>query len=130
MSDENGAAPEPVRYFMVRGKRYDMPDEMTGREFRFIKQETGTRAGEIGDEMAAGDSDLILCLVAIAMRRAGEQIEVESILDLKIGHEGEIEVMEEDESERPTAAAVAAEPETPSPSAAKPGRRRSSASTA
>jgi hypothetical protein len=136
MSEENGTAPEPVRYYLIRGKRYDMPGEMTGREYRYIRQETGALGGAIGDGMEAGDSDMILCLAVVAMRRAGESVELEDLLDLKIGGEGELEVKEdveeeeeeseEEESERPTEEAE----ETASPPAEKPGRRRSSASTA
>lgn len=113
-------------YFLVRGKRYDMPEEMTGREFRFIKQETGHLGGEIEDALNQGDTDLMLALIVVAMRRVGEDATLEGLLDLKVGREGDIEVMEESGVARPTEASD----DAPSaPPAGKRGRRSSSAST-
>jgi hypothetical protein len=132
----NGSPAEPenvTRYFLIRGKRFDMPEEMTGREFRYIKQETDLRAGEITDAVNGGDADVILCLAAIAMRRAGEAVEVEDLMDLRIGKPDEFEVMEDVDDGRPTVdveaeAVVAVAPKKAS-AAGKRGRRPSSEST-
>lgn len=120
-------------YFMVKGKRYDMPREMTGREFRFIKNETGVRAGEIEAELEGGDTDLMLALVVVAMRRDGNPgVEIEDVIDLRIGSEDGIQVFAEgdEEAERPTEGVADDQEEPPKAPPAKTGRRRSATSSA
>lgn len=43
----------------------------TMREFQIIKRMSGVRAGELEDAFAAGDTDVILAIAVIAVRRSG-----------------------------------------------------------
>lgn len=47
----------------------------TMRELQIIKRMSGVRAGELEEAFSAGDSDLILAVAAIAVRRNGRQWE-------------------------------------------------------
>lgn len=53
---------------------YELPSILTlsHRENHIIKQETGVRAGEIREALAAGDQDIVVALALIALRRAGK----------------------------------------------------------
>lgn len=48
----------------------------TMRELQIIKRMSGVRAGELEEAFNAGDSDLILAIAVIAVRRNGKQWEV------------------------------------------------------
>lgn len=44
-------------------------DEMTTRELRVIKNQTGLRAGELADAFAAGDADALNAITAVPLMR-------------------------------------------------------------
>lgn len=44
----------------------------TNRELHLIKQESGVRAGELGEAFAARDNDLLVALAMITLQRAGK----------------------------------------------------------
>lgn len=50
-------------------------EAFTMRELQIIKRMSGVRAGELSEAFAAGDSDLILAIAVIAVRRNGRQWE-------------------------------------------------------
>lgn len=62
---------------------YEFDDDrsFTTRELRWIKQISGYRAGELQDGFEAGDADLVLALVVIAMNRAGK-VDRDDVLDV------------------------------------------------
>lgn len=62
--------------FTYNGKRYELPESFTFGEARVFK-ELGIKIAEM--EADAGDPDMALALVVIAMRRAGEQVSVAEV---------------------------------------------------
>ncbi len=54
---------------------------LTGRELHKIKQMSGLRRNEIGDAFAAGDTDLIVALAAIAIERRGKYVDEDLLWD-------------------------------------------------
>ncbi len=81
---------------------YDFDPSFTNRELHTIKRLTGVRAGELGDALEAGDSDLLVALAAIAIVRAGKQLDENLLWDAEGGsitYEGGIE--EEDDADPP-----------------------------
>lgn len=52
-------------------KRYDITPPFTNRELHLIKQIAGVRAGEIFDALEGGDSDVLVALAHIGVRRNG-----------------------------------------------------------
>lgn len=95
----------PIRIVidLPTGERsYEVPDPMTYRELSTIKRATGLRAGEIGDALLAGDTDVVLALAVVASQRSGEPVSMDQLEDLTIG---QIRV-EGDEDEDPTQAAA------------------------
>lgn len=63
----------------------DLSDQFTGHELHLIKQISGVRVGEIGDAMVAGDYDLIIALTKIAIQRSGKTVDVDVLLQAKVG---------------------------------------------
>lgn len=62
------------------------PSFFTNRELHIIKQETGLRAGELGDAVEQGDNDLVVTLAYIALRRLGKpQAVMDALWDAKTG---------------------------------------------
>lgn len=57
----------------------------TNRELHMIKKETGIRAGELYSSFDAGDTDLLVALAMIAVRRAGKPVESDELWDLPAG---------------------------------------------
>lgn len=57
----------------------------TNRELHEIKRLTGVRAGELQDAFDAGDSDLIVAIAAIALKRAGKQVVDDLLWDAEAG---------------------------------------------
>lgn len=64
---------------------YELDMNFTYRDFRTIKQVAGVRANEVQDALAGGDTDLIVALAEIALRRAGKQHSVDELLDAEAG---------------------------------------------
>lgn len=127
---------QPVRFILYRGRRLEWPDDYTGREFLLIQQETGIRAGELEEALAAGDVSALAMLVIVALRRAGdEETTVDDVLACRVGVEDELDFREED----PTDAADVAAPDDavspaeqkrkPQSSAGARGRRSTRGST-
>ena len=67
---------------IVDGKTYAIPDSFTYREMGTIKQISGVRAGHIADALEHGDTDLIVAITVVAMRRAGHDVDADYIFDL------------------------------------------------
>ena len=63
----------------------DLNDVFNGNELHLIKKHAGVRVGEIGEAMAAGDYDLIVCLTKIAMDRSGKDVPIERLMEAKVG---------------------------------------------
>lgn len=80
-------AQEPRRFVVVKGERYELPTEFTGREFVWLQEQTGVRMGEIDEAAGAGDVSVLCALASIAVRRAGrDDVEFDDLLDLPIGN--------------------------------------------
>jgi hypothetical protein len=60
-------------------------DWFTNRELHLIKQIADVRAGELSDEFARGNNDLIVAVTVIAARRNGKDIPVDDIWDAPVG---------------------------------------------
>jgi hypothetical protein len=67
---------------IVDGRSYTVPDSFTYREMGLIKKIAGLRGAEIGEALEAGDTDLIVAITVISMRRAGQDVDENFILDL------------------------------------------------
>lgn len=81
--------------FRVKGKEYPFPKEFTGRELVEIQRETGVRGAEIDAALEAGDALVLLSILAVSMRRAGEDPDLDELLDIPLGVDGGILVEEE-----------------------------------
>lgn len=93
----------------VHGEEFDISPPFTNRELHLIKKVSGIRAGELFDAMENGDTDLIVALAHVAVKRAGRhQPTLDMLWDLA---PGEIEVSDPDQ--RPEAEKV---PPTSTPS--------------
>ena len=57
----------------------------TNRELHEIKKMSGVRAGELSDALAAGDSDLIVCIASIALARNGRNVPVDVLWEAAAG---------------------------------------------
>lgn len=51
---------------------YEFDTTFTNQELHLIKQETGVRAGELVEALLAGDTDLVVAIAAILLRRSGK----------------------------------------------------------
>lgn len=73
--------------FTVDGRQFDLPaiETLTFRDYGLIKKWTGLRAGELEEAFGAGDSDPVMALMVIGMRRAGHTIEPDFLLDMDPG---------------------------------------------
>jgi hypothetical protein len=70
----------------VQGNQYKVSPPFTNRELHAIKQITGVRAGEMQDALEAGDSDMIVALAHIAVRRSGaNRPSLDDLWDLEAG---------------------------------------------
>lgn len=82
---------------------FPFPADLTNRELHTIKLMAGVRAGELEEAMTAGDTDILLAMLVIALQRAGHKVDTEQIWDTTFGDEaGKIQfiVDEEDEVEK------------------------------
>ncbi len=57
----------------------------TNRELHIIKKETGIRAGELPEALAAADTDLLVAFALIGMRRKGLDVSSDALWDLPSG---------------------------------------------
>ena len=66
---------------------YDLPtlETLTHGDLRLIKRESGVRAGEIEEAFAAGDSDLLVALTLVALKRSGKEIPPELLWEAELG---------------------------------------------
>lgn len=69
---------------IVNGRSYGVPESYTYREMGLIKRLSGLRSGEITDALRAGDTDLIVALAIIAMRREGSDVTEDEMLDMDV----------------------------------------------
>lgn len=60
-------------------------DDLTNREFHLIKQLSGVRAAEVEDAFGAGDNDLLVAFLIIALQRKGLRVDHDRIWDAKAG---------------------------------------------
>lgn len=58
----------------------------TNRELHDIKGICGLRAGELGDAMAAGDTDVLVAIASVAMKRNGKSVDVDDLWDAEVGN--------------------------------------------
>lgn len=66
--------------------RYEIDAEyFTNRELHQIKQISGIRAGELGEAIDAGDSDLLVALAVVALARHGKTVPVDVLWDANAG---------------------------------------------
>lgn len=95
-------------------KEYPLPENLTFREMQAIKRITGLRAGEVFPALYAGDTDAFLAFAYIAMRRAGEAITEDQLLDLPIDRI-DLDFSEDEEADAgpPAEGADGAAPEPP-----------------
>lgn len=98
-----GPRGEAQRFVVVKGERYALPKEFTGREFVWIQEMTGVRMGEIDDAAGAGDVALMCALGVIAMRRAGrEDVDLDDLLELPMANPDDGVDFVEDDGVPPT----------------------------
>lgn len=57
----------------------------TNRELSIVKRLAGVRAGELDEAFGAGDSDLIVAMAVIALKRAGKTVVEDAIWDAPSG---------------------------------------------
>lgn len=71
----------------IDGRTYPFPavDTLTFREGALLQRMAGRGMAEIGAAAEAGDTNVIAALAIIAMRRSGQTVEEDFILDLPIG---------------------------------------------
>lgn len=55
----------------INGREYEVSPPFTNRELHLVKQIANVRAGEFFAALAAGDTDVVVALSHIALRRAG-----------------------------------------------------------
>jgi hypothetical protein len=60
----------PRMLMRVRGREYDITPPWTNRELHQIKQVSGVRAGQIQAAIEDGDTDILVALAHVAIRRA------------------------------------------------------------
>lgn len=66
-------------YYLVGGRRYEMPASLTLGEARAIKRMTGLRPLEIEGALAVGDPDVLVALLLVVMRRVDASVTEESL---------------------------------------------------
>ena len=64
---------------------YDFDPSFKNRELNRIKKITGIRGGEIGEALAAGDTDLMVALAVLALERAGKMVDPEDFWNAEVG---------------------------------------------
>lgn len=68
-------------------------ESISFREGQMIKRVTDLTVDEVGPALARGDSDVFLAALLVSMRRAGEVVDIEQLLDEKMAV---IELVEEE----------------------------------
>jgi len=61
------------------------PGALTNREGHQIKVMSGTRAGELDEELRRGDNDTMLALAAIVLTRHGKDVDADQLWDAPMG---------------------------------------------
>lgn len=64
---------------------FDVPETFTYAELDFIKQTAGVRPAELSDALRAGDAMLHVAVAVIAMRRAGQKVDVQDVVNMEFG---------------------------------------------
>src|SRR5882724_9443939 len=54
---------------------YAFPERLTNDDYHLVKEISGVRAGEMRAALAAGDVDVLVALVVIALQRAGIDVD-------------------------------------------------------
>lgn len=90
----------------------ELLDSLTNREYHVIKVMTGVRAAEVFEAMEAGDTDLVMALAVIILRRRGKRVDEDRFWDAEAGTairivvgSREVEEVEEDGPPAPAAEA-------------------------
>jgi len=109
-------------HFDIDGRTYEMPefDSLTFREAKLMKQNTGLTMGRMLAAFEEMDSEVILALALVAIRRQDGSVDVEALYDLPINKVQlvvpEADEPEEGEEKDPTGGDEPAdEDETPKP---------------
>lgn len=70
----------------IDGRTYPFPavDTLTFREGALLQRIAGRGMAEIGAAAEAGDTNVIVAMALIAMRRSGQPVEEDYVLDLPI----------------------------------------------
>ena len=63
----------------------DIEQGFTNRELHTIKEVSGVRANELEESLTAGDNDILVALVAIALKRQGLIVNMDAIWDAPAG---------------------------------------------
>lgn len=92
-------------------------ETLTMGELHTLKRVAGVRVGEIGDALAAGDSDVVVAFALIAMQRAGKEVDEQAIWKATIDS---ISVEIADRGDAVPPAGAASEPPTSSGSSSEP----------
>lgn len=95
-----------------REHEYEIPESLTFREAGLVKRMSGVRGGEIAEALRLGDAEVIAALAVIAVRRTGEPITEDEILDMEVTDLKLKEDEEPEPEESPTPAASAGEAAT------------------
>lgn len=64
---------------------FDTSRVLTHGEMHIVKRIAGVRAGEVDDAIAAGDTDMVIALAVIALKRSGKQVVEDMLWDAPTG---------------------------------------------
>jgi len=111
-----------VAEIKIGKKTYPIPADLsfTYRELGIIKRISGVRSREFQDAIDAGDTDLMVAFAVISARRAGDNLDVEELLD---GDIDSIQFIADDVVEGdvvPPAETATVEPSSGGPPAVRP----------
>src|SRR5262245_20994145 len=89
---------------------YDLSTDFINRDFRTIKQMAGLRPTELEEAFQKRDTDLVVALAAIALRRAGKLLAEDQLWDSQLGSIRLIGDEEEEEAGPPLSGSADATP--------------------
>ncbi len=92
----------------ISGVKYPIPEEFTYGELSLIKRVAGVRVKELGAALEAGDTDVIVALAMIVLKRAGIDANESKLMALKAGEISSGDDEEEVETASPPAGAAEA----------------------
>ena len=78
---------------------YEFDGSLKNRELHRIKKITGIRAGELGEALVSGDTDILVALAVVAIERTGKTVDVDDFWNAEVGSIDY--VSEEDEASPP-----------------------------